>query len=87
MDRTVTPDEYVSWLTDLRDAQQAIEKAGTVAGINKAKQEKVGRRQRRPAVLPLSDNSFRVYGVANRAAISAEMERATADDIEKRLRA
>lgn len=82
----MTPDEYVSWLTDLRDAQQAIEKVGTAAGINKAKQEKTGRRQRRPSVLPLDDRSFRVYGAANRAAISAEMERATADDIEKRLR-
>lgn len=82
----MTPDEYVSWLTDMRDAQQAIEKVGTIAGINKARQDTVGRNRRRPVVLPLDDNSFRVYGVANRAAISAEMERAVADDIERRLR-
>ena len=82
----MTPDEYVSWLSDLRDAQHAIEQVGVAAGINKAQSQKTGRHQRRPAVMPLNDTTFRVYGVANRAAISAEMERAVADDIEKRLR-
>lgn len=83
----MTPDEYVGWLSDMRDAQQAIEKAGAVAGLNRANAQPPSRSGRRAKAVPRSDNSFSTYGVVNRAAIAAEMERATADEIQKRFSA
>jgi len=83
----MTPDEYVGWLSDMRDAQQAIEKVGTIAGLNRANSQPPDRRGRRAQARPTSERSFRTYGVVNRAAIAAEMERATADDIQKRFSA
>lgn len=82
----MTPNEYLGWLQDLQAAQGAIEKAGATAGLNRVRSEPPGRSGRRPAVRQIDESSFRVYGVVNKAAVSAEMQRATAEEITRRMR-
>jgi hypothetical protein len=82
----VTPNEYLGWLQDLQAAQGAIEKVGAAAGLNRARSEPPGRSGRRPVVRQIDESSFRVHGVVNKAAVSAEMQRATAEEITRRMR-
>lgn len=83
----MTPGEYLGWLQNLKDAQDVIEKAGSAAGLNRARSEPPGPSGRRPVVRVVDESQFRVYGVVNRAAVADEMQRATAEEITRRMRA